>query len=224
MLTAVITSAPPADGRQVQVLRDETDVEAARRLRDAILANVSHEFKTPLSAQLASIELLRDSLDQLEPGAAVQLVQSLERGTLRLQQLVDNLLESVRIEAGEPGLRSAPISLEAVVDAAAELTRPLFAQRAQRLVVDLPATLPEIQGDPPRLTQVFVNLLANANKFAPNGSEIRVGGEQRGSEVVLWVEDAGPGFRLEPAARSSSASCAPRSSRSRAGWGWASRS
>ena len=125
VLTTVITSAPPVDGRQVQVLRDETDVEAARRLRDAILANVSHEFKTPLSAQLASIELLRDSLEELEPSAAGQLVQSLERGTLRLQQLVDNLLESVRIEAGEPGLRSAPLSIEAVVDAAAELTGPL---------------------------------------------------------------------------------------------------
>jgi signal transduction histidine kinase len=199
-LTTVITSAPPADGRQVQVLRDETDVEAARRLRDAILANVSHEFKTPLSAQLASIELLRDSLesgDELGPhdsAAAAQLVQSLERGTLRLQQLVDNLLESVRIEAGAPGLRSAPVSIEAVVDGAAELTGPLLAQRAQRLVVDLPAALPELHGDPPRLTQVLVNLLANANKFAPPGSEIRVGAEHRDGEVMLWVEDAGPGL------------------------------
>ena len=75
---------------------------------------------------------------------AGQLVQSLERGTLRLQQLVDNLLESVRIEAGEPGLRSAPLSIEAVIEAAVELTGPLFAQRAQRLVVDLPAPLPEL--------------------------------------------------------------------------------
>jgi signal transduction histidine kinase len=201
VISTVITSAPPADGRQVQVVRDETDVEAARRLRDAILANVSHEFKTPLSAQLASIELLRDTLESgaddlrpYEPAAAAQLVQSLERGTLRLQQLVDNLLESVRIEAGVPRLRSAPVSIEAVVDAAAELVGPLFAQRAQRLAVDLPAVLPEIEGDPPRLTQVLVNLLANANKFAPPGSEIRVGAEQRGGEVVLWVEDSGPGL------------------------------
>jgi signal transduction histidine kinase len=194
LLTTVITSAPPVDGRQVQVLRDETDVEAARRMRDAIMANVSHEFKTPLSAQLASIELLRDSLGELEPSGAGQLVQSLERGTLRLQQLVDNLLESVRIEAGAPALRSAPLSIEAVVDAAAELTGPLFAQRAQTLVVDLPAGLPELSGDPPRLTQVFVNLLANANKFAPPGSEIRVSAERRDGEVMLWVEDAGPGL------------------------------
>jgi signal transduction histidine kinase len=195
--TTVITSAPPAEGRQMQVLRDETDVEAARRLRDAILANVSHEFKTPLSAQLASIELLRDGLDSLGGTDARQLVASLERGTLRLTQLVDNLLESVRIEAGAPALRSSPVSLEAVVDAAAELLEPLFAQRGQRLVVDLPAALPELQGDPPRLTQVFVNLLANANKFAPSGSEVRVSAEARGAEVTLWVEDAGPGVPVD---------------------------
>src|SRR4029079_10946646 len=90
-------------------------------------------------------------------------------------------------------LRSAPLSLEAVVDAAADLTGPLFAQRAQRLVVDLPAPLPELHGDSPRLTQVFVNLLANTNKFAPAGSEIRVGAEEHDHSVTLWVEDGGPG-------------------------------
>src|SRR5262245_57723706 len=193
LLTTIITSAPPADGRQVQVLRDETDVEAARRLRDAILANVSHEFKTPLSAQLASIELLRDGLDQLEPAAAAQLVASLERGTLRLQQLVDNLLESVRIEAGQPELRSAPVAIDAVVGDAAELMAPLFAQRGQELIVELDARVPEIVGDPPRLTQVMVNLLANANKSAPAGSRIRVGAEERGRDLTVWVEDGGPG-------------------------------
>ena len=60
----VITSAPPTEDQQFQVLRDETDVEAARRQRDAVLANISHEFRTPLSAQLASIELLRERLLQ----------------------------------------------------------------------------------------------------------------------------------------------------------------
>jgi signal transduction histidine kinase len=81
-----------------------------------------------------------------------------------------------------------------VVEAAAELTAPLFAQRSQRLVVDLPAPLPEVEGDTPRLVQVFVNLLANANKFAPSASEVRVGGDARDGEVTLWVEDAGPGL------------------------------
>jgi len=70
--SVVITSAAPAEDRQFQVMRDETDVEAARRQRDAVLANISHELRTPLSAQLASLELLRERLLQsggVDPGS-----------------------------------------------------------------------------------------------------------------------------------------------------------
>jgi signal transduction histidine kinase/HAMP domain-containing protein len=193
----VITSAPPSEDQQVQVMRDETEMEAARRLRDAVLANISHEFKTPLSAQLASIELLRERLLQ-EPGGsdgeATGLVLSLERGSLRLAQLVDNLLESVRIESGQDGIRRRPVALDEVVEEAVELTRPLLAQRGQTIDVDLPYPLPPLEGDAPRLTQVFVNLLANANKYAPAGSGVRVGGLVGEGEVALWVEDEGPGL------------------------------
>jgi signal transduction histidine kinase/HAMP domain-containing protein len=191
----VVTSSPPAEDHQFQVLRDETDVEAARRLRDSVFANISHEFRTPLSAQLASIELLMDRLHERgEDPETDGLVLSLERGTLRLTQLIDNLLESVRIEAGQGSIRRRPVALDEVVEEAVSLTAPLIAQRGQHLQVDLPYPLPALIGDAPRLTQVFVNLLANANKFAPAGSEIRVGGELEDHAVALWVEDEGPGL------------------------------
>ncbi len=191
--TVVLTSAPPAEGRQVQVLRDETEVEASRRQRDAVLANISHEFKTPLAAQLASIELLRDSLEAGDGVGSRQLVTALARGTLRLTRLVDNLLESVRIEAGQDALRLRPVAVDQVVEEAVELTAPLLEQRGQRLAVELPFPLPRVQADPPRLVQVFVNLLANANKFAPAESTVRIGGEATDGTVTLWVEDEGPG-------------------------------
>ncbi len=170
----VITSAPPTEDQQFQVLRDETDVEVGRRQRDAVLANISHEFRTPLAAQLASIELLRDRLLLQDPPAAStpqtrDLVLALERGSLRLTQLIDNLLESVRIESGQDSIRSRPVALDEVVEEAVEMTAPLLAQRGQAVEVELPYPLPAVRGDAPRLTQVFVNLLANANKFAPAG-------------------------------------------------------
>jgi signal transduction histidine kinase/HAMP domain-containing protein len=191
--TVVLTSAPPTEGRQVQVLRDETDVEASRRQRDAVLANISHEFKTPLAAQLASIELLRDSLAAGDEAGSRQLVTALARGTLRLTRLVDNLLESVRIEAGQDALRLRPVAVDQVVEEAVELTAPLLEQRGQRIAVDLPFPPPRVEGDAARLVQVFVNLLANANKFAPAESTVRIGGEARDGTVTLWVEDEGPG-------------------------------
>jgi signal transduction histidine kinase len=193
----VITSAPPTEDQQFQVMRDETDVEAARRQRDAVLANISHEFRTPLSAQLASIELLRDRLLQDPQGLDPQthdLVLSLERGSLRLTQLIDNLLESVRIESGQDSIRHRPVALDEVVEEAVEMTAPLLAQRRQEVEVELPYPLPEVEGDAPRLTQVFVNLLANANKFAPSRSVVRVGGVVEEGRIALWVQDEGPGL------------------------------
>jgi len=196
-----VNSSPPAEDRQFQVLRDETDVEAARRQRDAVLANISHEFRTPLSAQLASIELLRDRLllqdpDGLDPQTR-DLVLSLERGSLRLTQLIDNLLESVRIESGQDSIRSRPVALDEVVEEAVEMTAPLLAQRGQEVEIELPYPLPAVRGDAPRLTQVFVNLLANANKFSPPQSVVRVGGAVEAGRIALWVEDEGPGLAAE---------------------------
>ncbi|MFY9820617.1 MAG: ATP-binding protein [Thermoanaerobaculia bacterium] len=196
----VIASAPPTEDQQFQVVRDETDVEAARRQRDAVLANISHEFRTPLSAQLASIELLRDRLLQSPGGLEGEtrdLVLSLERGSLRLTQLIDNLLESVRIESGQDSIRSRPVALDEVIEEAVEMTAPLLAQRGQSIEADLPYPLPAVQGDAPRLTQVFVNLLANAQKFGPAGSTVHVGGAVEDGTVCLWVEDEGPGFPAE---------------------------
>ncbi len=197
--TVVITSAPPsvdlAGGvRQIQMLRDETDVEAVRRLRDAVLANISHEFRTPLSAQLASIELLLDQLPDLTHAEIEGLVIALQRGTLRLTQLIDNLLESVRLEAGQAAIRRQPVALGEVVAQALELTRPLLQQRAQTVRLELPAAWPPLVGDGPRLVQVLVNLLANAHKFAPAGSVIVVGGAVDRQAVRLWVADQGPGL------------------------------
>ena len=188
----VITSSRVVNGMQVQVLRDETELEGVRRARDTVLANVSHEFRTPLAAQLASIELLREGLKTSPPEKLDELVLSLERGTLRLTRLIDNLLESVRIESGQLDVRRQSIEIADVVDDARGLVEALLRQRRQSLEVDVPAGV-ELQGDAMRLTQVFVNLIANASKFAPEGTAVRVGARSDGKQISAWVEDAGPG-------------------------------
>ena len=189
----VITSARPVDNLQVQVLRDETELEAVRRARDTVLANVSHEFRTPLAAQLASIELLRDGLRTQPPEQLEELVLSLERGSLRLTQLIDNLLESVRIEAGQLDIRRQSIELTDVIEDAISTVDALLRQRSQHIERALGDEL-SLSGDGLRLTQVFVNLLANACKFAPAGSVIRIGAERAGNQINAWVDDAGPGL------------------------------
>ena len=189
----VITSSRVVNGLQVQVMRDETELEGVRRARDTVLANVSHEFRTPLAAQLASIELLREGLKTQPPEKLEELVLSLERGTLRLTRLIDNLLESVRIEAGQLDVRRQSIELADIIDDARALIEALLRQRRQTLEVSVPEDL-GLQGDAMRLTQVFTNLIANASKFAPEGTAIRVGASREGETVTAWVEDSGAGL------------------------------
>jgi len=192
--TTIITSSGMVDGIQVQVMRDETELESIRRARDSVLANISHEFRTPLSAQLASIELLLDGLDEYEPDQVRSLVMSLKRGAQRLTNLIDNLLESVRIESGQLSIRKQRVALHEVIEEAHNLIGTLLTQRFQKLEIDVSDELPHVEGDEVRLTQVFVNLIANAHKYAPDYSTIRVGAHLYGNELFAWVEDEGPGI------------------------------
>jgi signal transduction histidine kinase len=100
----------------------------------------------------------------------------------------------VRIESGQLALRRQPLTLAELIEDARGLIGSLFAQRNQGLDVDLPEDLPAFEGDGPRLTQVFVNLLANASKFAPEHSTVRVGARANGTQLIAWVEDEGPGL------------------------------
>ena len=163
----------------------------ARATRCSPTSRMSSARRSP--PQLASIELLLAGLDTMTPQQLRALVASLERGTLRLTQLIDNLLESVRIESGQLAIRSQSVTLAEVVEDAQVLVGSLLAQRGQHLLIELADELPPITGDKTRLTQVFVNLLANANKFAPEGSSVRIGARREGAFVRAWVEDEGPG-------------------------------
>ncbi|WP_242103672.1 MULTISPECIES: ATP-binding protein [unclassified Lysobacter] len=195
----VIRSYAPSRNRQVAIVREETPAEASRVMRDAIVANLSHEFQTPIAAQIASIELLQDHLAGRGDDTAKRLVDAQFRGALRLSQLVDNLLDSVRLEHGELRLRRDQVDLVKLVEECAELMRPLTEQRNQKVALHLPASEQRLTGDTQRLSQVVINLLANANKFAPDDSTIWVDIVWGEETVSLWVEDEGPG--IPPMAR-----------------------
>jgi len=190
----VVRSTAPMGGRQVAIVREETIEEAVRTMRDAIVANLSHEFQTPLAAQMASVEMLRDRLRASGDSDAILLVESQYRGALRLSQLVDNMLDSARLESGEMRLRDEPVDLGAVAADAIDLMRPLLAQRDQNVIANLTSSDRSLRGDPQRLSQVVVNLLANANKFSPDQSTIRVELVWGEATASLWVEDEGPGL------------------------------
>ena len=183
--------------RVALVFRDISEEEAIHRLLGHFLANVAHEFRTPLSALAASVELLLDQAPDLSAGELQELLVSLHLGVLGVQTLVDNLLESASIETGHFRVYPRPSNLGEIIAEAVAMMQPLLNKHGQRLVIELPAAIPVVQTDPRRTAQVLINLLSNASKYGPDESEIKVSAGEQGPWVRVSVADSGPGVPAE---------------------------
>ena len=192
---------PGGDTAQVAlVFRDVTEEEAVRRLRSYFLANISHEFRTPLSTLIASMELLLDEREKFSLVEVRQLLRPTHVSLLSLQTLIDNLLESSSIEAGQFALRFRTFHIHEAVENAVNIAQPLLERRNQALSLAESPQLPEIEGDPARLTQALVNLIINASKYSPIGRPIELQLAQQADTLHVGVADRGPG--IPPAERS----------------------
>ncbi|NTU80880.1 MAG: HAMP domain-containing protein [Chloroflexales bacterium] len=191
---AVLTDAEAARGEQLVVLRDVSETVALSQLKDAFLANVTHEFRTPLAALIASLELLRNEHGDLSPAEQQPLLEAVHVGVRRLDTLVQNLLDSASIQAGYFRVVPEVTWLAPLIDEAVELMLPLVRQRAQTIRVVLAPELPPILADDRRIVQVLVNLLSNASKFGPRGDTIVLAAQARQGQMIVAVSDHGPGI------------------------------
>jgi two-component system phosphate regulon sensor histidine kinase PhoR len=198
-LTLAVTGARliPPNSNTVQVvlvLRDITDEEISRNLHSYFLANISHEFRTPLAGLNASIELLLDEAGYLSPDEMDELLNSIHLSTSGLQALVDNLLESVNIEGGHFSIRRRPVEFNQVLASAIRVMQPLLDRRQQSLSLSAPLLIPPFEADPTRLSQVLINLISNASKYGPLNSTIDLAVEQVDNHLRISVADRGPGI------------------------------
>ena len=174
-----------------------SEMESLQKLKSYFIANITHEFRTPLSAISASMEYLLEELEQLTKAEIKELLTSVNLSVSSLQTLVDNLLESTSIESGNFKVFVQPIEIMDVVDEAVRIVLPLFHRREQTLVIESPARLPIIQGDQTRLVQVLVNLLSNASKFGPIGQTVTLGLDaSERSKLRVSVIDQGSGVSI----------------------------
>ncbi len=194
----------PPGGDTIQValvFRDVTEEESVRRLRSYFLANISHEFRTPLSTLNVSMELLLDEQEDFTLTEVRQLLKPTHVSLLSLQTLIDNLLEGSSIEAGQFILRHRLFHIHEAIENAVNIAQPLLEQRKQMLSLAEPPQLSEVEGDPARLTQALVNLIINASKYSPIGESIALQLVQRTDMLWVGVADRGPG--IPPTERSS---------------------
>jgi two-component system phosphate regulon sensor histidine kinase PhoR len=194
---ARIAPAEAGDTWIALVFRDISEEELIRRILGDFLANITHEFRTPLSAAAASAELLMDQLEDLSHAELRELLNSLHLGILGLQTLVDNLLESASIEAGRFYVSPRISDLSKIIAEAVKLIQPLLEKYSQQLIVELPVELPAVLADERRIIQVLVNLISNASKYGPSDAEIKVSASAANQWIQIQVADLGPGIPIE---------------------------
>jgi two-component system sensor histidine kinase KdpD len=162
------------------------------KVRDALLASLSHDLRTPLAGIAGAATSLRALGDKMSAGERLELLTSIEDETARLSRFVSNLLDMSRIEAGNLKVNRDLVDVADVVQGAVERSRKAFPKQVVR--VSLAPDLPFVRGDDKLLQQVLFNLLDNAHKYAGD-TTTTVHGRKEGGDVFLSVTDEGQGVR-----------------------------
>lgn len=164
------------------------------RMKDEFISIVNHELRTPLTSLRGSLGLLRGGVaGRLDP-AILELVEIAERNSQRLQHLIDDLLDSQKLEAGQMPFRMRTTAIQEVVDRAVESVRGLGAASGVRIEISERLPGAEVHVDPDRLEQVVANLLSNAVRFSPDNGVVDVVVRPRDGWIRLMVADRGPGI------------------------------
>lgn len=193
----MVRSRPATAGGAWVALEDATELRRLQRIRREFIDNLAHELRTPLTSIRLLTELLIGDLEDLDVPARVrERVAKIDVETGHLVQMVNELLDLSRMEQAVTQLDLAEVSLSAIVRGALDRLRTFAERQGVVLVADVPedGSLPSVQGDEERLGQLLVNLLHNAVKFSPEGSQVVVRAAVEGSEVVVSVEDHGSGI------------------------------
>ncbi|HEY9722007.1 MAG TPA: ATP-binding protein [Oscillatoriaceae cyanobacterium] len=220
ILTLHTIGQPVCDalGRVVKIVGTSQDVTERRQLEeqlraqyeqlkqlDALKSNfvnsVTHELRTPLASIVGFAEFLEDeSAGPLMPRQRDYIGEILY-GANRLERLVNDLLDFARIEAGTFRLRRTWAEMGDVLQRAIDSLRPQAEAASLSLVAIKPEALLRLDIDAQRIGQVFTNLIANAIRFSPKGSEIRVSTSRRGEWIRCEVQDTGPGIAVADQSR-----------------------
>jgi PAS domain S-box-containing protein len=178
-----------------ELKRAERVLKEADRRKDAFLATLGHELRNPLGAIRMALHMLPGTNG--DPERFEKLVAILDRQSLQLVRLIDDLLDVSRITHDRIGLRQQRLELAAFLTQALEGIRPLCESQHVNLTAVLPPLPVMVEADAARLGQVIGNLLHNASKFTPPGGRIRLVLEREGAEAVIRVQDTGKGIPPE---------------------------
>jgi signal transduction histidine kinase len=163
--------------------------------RDSVLSEVAHDLRSPLSVVMMAADLLlQEDMSDIE---RVQRVTLIRRSAERMNRLIQDLLDVVRLQSGHMLLECYPLSVSGLMDEVDETERPQAVAKHQEFRITLPVPDFELCADRERLIRVLDNLIGNAIKFTQSGGHISVDVTMRDGEVVFTVADDGPGMDAE---------------------------
>ena len=191
-----ITYAPllSKDGKLRNIVlsvRDITHFRNAEEIKSTFISIVSHELRTPVTLIKGYASTLRRDDAKWDRTVIRDSLSVIEDEADRLSQMIDDLLDASRLQAGGLSLSRADVSLPALAERVAERFKPQ--SQKHEIITDFPKKFPVILGDERRIEQVLANLVSNALKYAPQG-EIRISGSVRPEQIIVCVSDQGPGI------------------------------
>jgi signal transduction histidine kinase len=184
----------------------------SNRLKSEFLANVSHELRTPLNSILGFADLLKDGVPGGGDPRTARYVNNILQSGRHLLDLINDLLDLAKIEAGKMEIRSEPLSITDLFEGLTNILKPLTEARQVTLAVSIAPDVPIIWTDPGKLQQILYNFLSNAIKFSPAGSRIDLAAQRdrfpsagdatsgdRDAEerIRIGVTDSGPGIEAD---------------------------
>lgn len=182
------------DTKLGQLAETNVALYESNRLKSEFLANVSHELRTPLNSILGFAELLKDAT--AAPDAkSTRYIQNILQSGKNLLELINDLLDLAKIEAGRMEVRSEPLSLTDLFEGLVGILKPLLQGKSLIVETEVAADVPIIYTDPAKLQQVLYNFMSNAIKFSPKDGQIDLKAERVDDDhVKISVTDRGGGI------------------------------
>ncbi|MBS3794309.1 MAG: PAS domain S-box protein [Candidatus Thorarchaeota archaeon] len=179
------------------VFRDISPEREAERLKSEFVSLVTHEFRTPLTSIIGYVELMLEGDTGKITNEQRDFLEIVSRNADYLSELVDELMDVSRIEAGAVKLDIKEFNLTTVVEDVVDGMRPRMEKKDQNLSIEIPKDLPKVEADERKTSQIILNLVSNAHKYTPPGGNITVTAASEADYVRVDVSDNGIGLSDE---------------------------
>jgi PAS domain S-box-containing protein len=181
---------------EVRLVHDVTRERQLEQLKDDFFSTISHDLRTPLFSIHGFAQLMLEE-DDLDRPTQKEFLTTIQRQAQQLGEMVDNLLDLSKLDAGKLEFEKTSLSLLDLIHQTLLKLQGFAHQQEVKLTPNLPAQLPAIDGDAQRLEQVLTNLIGNAIKFSPAGSQVVVSAVAMNSRILVQIKDEGVGISAE---------------------------